>query len=418
MPVYFVKRCMRFTLRGFSEEIPPFAANVLGAREALLSVLAHFFEHGRWGSPVEADVEGQSLTAEDQLYILMLAALYLTVTQGSTASEVQICYERAEYLCYSLNRRRILYVVLMGQWRYSLRSDGLTAAMEIAQRVYSLAKEENDSVLMIGACQALAVTLYNLGDIETARKHTTRGVQLWRSGGLQPQVEEVDAPIVALLCFEAIVEWHTGEIASCHATMAEATSLAKDLNDMHALAVAIFWAAILGYYEYNPAQVEHCASDLSELATRHNFRYWLACGAILRGWARSASGDTAGCISWIEDGIRDNQATGARIGLPLFLALKAEALHLVDRTSEALEAIREAEALTARSGERYWCAELYRLRGVFLAALGANEAQIEASFFEAIRTANQQKSISLAKRAEATYAEYRRQKKERIKGAL
>ena len=30
-----------------------FAANVLGARGALLSVLVHFFEHGRWGSPVE-----------------------------------------------------------------------------------------------------------------------------------------------------------------------------------------------------------------------------------------------------------------------------------------------------------------------------------------------------------------------------
>ena len=28
-----------------------FAAKVLGARAALLSVLAHFFEHGRWGSP-------------------------------------------------------------------------------------------------------------------------------------------------------------------------------------------------------------------------------------------------------------------------------------------------------------------------------------------------------------------------------
>ena len=51
-----------------------FAANVLGARGALLSVLIHFFEHGRWGSPVETGVEGQSLTAEDQLFILMQAA--------------------------------------------------------------------------------------------------------------------------------------------------------------------------------------------------------------------------------------------------------------------------------------------------------------------------------------------------------
>src|SRR5260370_35026310 len=38
-----------------------FAANVLGSRGALLSVLVHFFEHGRWGSPVETAIEGQSL---------------------------------------------------------------------------------------------------------------------------------------------------------------------------------------------------------------------------------------------------------------------------------------------------------------------------------------------------------------------
>ena len=54
--------------------------------------------------------------------------------------------------------------------------------------------------------------------------------------------------------------------------------------------------------------------------------------------------------------------------------------------------------------------DLHRLRGVFLAALGADETQIEASFQEAIRTAKQQKSVSLEKRAEGTYAEYCRQK--------
>jgi len=61
-----------------------------------------------------------------------------------------------------------------------------------------------------------------------------------------------------------------------------------------------------------------------------------------------------------------------------------------------------------RSGERWWCAELYRLRGVFLATIGAEETKIEASFGEAIRTAKEQKSVSLMKRAEASYAEYLR----------
>ena len=59
-----------------------FAANVLGVRGTLLSVLIHFFEHRRWRSSVQLGVDGQSLTAEDHLFILMQAAAYLTVTRG------------------------------------------------------------------------------------------------------------------------------------------------------------------------------------------------------------------------------------------------------------------------------------------------------------------------------------------------
>jgi hypothetical protein len=78
--------------------------------------------------------------------------------------------------------------------------------------------------------------------------------------------------------------------------------------------------------------------------------------------------------------------------------------------SEALEVIHEAVALVERFEGRCCSAELHRLRGVFLAALGADESQIETSFHEAVKIAKEQKSISLAKRAESTYAEYRRQK--------
>jgi hypothetical protein len=56
-------------IRGLTESL------VLGARGALLSVLVHFFEHGRWVSHVELGIEGQSLTTEDQLFILAQAGL-------------------------------------------------------------------------------------------------------------------------------------------------------------------------------------------------------------------------------------------------------------------------------------------------------------------------------------------------------
>jgi adenylate cyclase len=387
-----------------------FAASVLGARGALLSVLAHFFEYGRWGSPVQIGVEEQSLTAEDQLFVLMQAGLYLTATRGLGAADAQICYKRAEPLCHSLDRRLVLFSALIGQWRYSLVANKLSATMQIAKRIYSLAQQQNDPALMMGAYRALAVTLYFLGDFESARQYAKHGVQIWRSGNVQSHVEDVHTPVIGCLIFEALCGWHFGEIASSQATMTEAISLATELNDMQALALALHLAAFLGHFERNPAEVERCASNTIELSTRHNFVYWLAGGAIFRGWARSASADTAEGIPWIEHGIRDFLATGAMLTTPFFLALKAEALHLSNRTSEALEAIREAEALGERSEERWWSAELHRLRGVFLAAIGSDEVQIEASFHNAIRIAKEQKSVSLAKRAEATYVEYRKQK--------
>jgi hypothetical protein len=72
----------------------------------------------------------------------MQAALYLSATRES-ASEIRICYERAEFLCHSLNRPLLLYVILMGQWRHSAMTDKLTATMQIAKRIYSLAQEQN-----------------------------------------------------------------------------------------------------------------------------------------------------------------------------------------------------------------------------------------------------------------------------------
>ena len=105
---------------------------------------------------------------------------------------------------------------------------------------------------------------------------------------------------------------------------------------------------------------------------------------------------------------RNTKPSGKRldVGMPYFLALKAEALYLADRTREALEAIEEAEALADRYEQRNCCAELHRLRGVFLATLGAEETQIEASFGEAIRIAKEQKNYIRQRRSRDVPAEW------------
>ena len=82
-----------------------------------------------------------------------------------------------------------------------------------------------------------------------------------------------------------------------------AVPTAKELNDRYALGHGLNWAAGLGYDERNPGEVHRLASDLIEFSTRHNFLYLLTEAAIYRGLARSASGNPAEGILWIEQGI-------------------------------------------------------------------------------------------------------------------
>ena len=172
-----------------------FASKVLGAREALLSVLIHFFEHGRWGLLVDTGDEGERLTAEDQLFVLMEAAQYLTATRGMGAPEMCLCYERAEFLCRSLDRPMLLYVALLGQWRYCVTTDTLTRAMKLAEQVYSLTQQQNEPALVIGGYMPMVITYYFLGEFEKGRQYTKRGLQILRSG-VGSALEEVDVHAV------------------------------------------------------------------------------------------------------------------------------------------------------------------------------------------------------------------------------
>src|SRR5258708_35615144 len=114
--------------------------------------------------------------------------------------------------------------------------------MQIANRIRALAEKQNEPALLIGAYRASACTSYFLGDFENTRQNALRSLQMWRSGAVRSNVEEVDPPAVACLCDQALSEWHLGEIGSCQASIAQAIAVAKQLKDMHGLAQALLFA--------------------------------------------------------------------------------------------------------------------------------------------------------------------------------
>ena len=93
-------------------------------------------------------------------------------------------------------------------------------------------------------------------------------------------------------------------------------------------------------------------------------------------------------------------ATGAKGTRPYFLGLLAEAYGKVGQVEEGLTVLAEALAAAHNSGERYYEAQLHRLRGELLLALSReHDGEAEACFQQSLAVAHLQQAKSLELRA-------------------
>jgi predicted ATPase len=81
--------------------------------------------------------------------------------------------------------------------------------------------------------------------------------------------------------------------------------------------------------------------------------------------------------------------------LPIFLALKAEALAKIKRSDMALEVIEEALMVAEQTGERWALPEVLRIKACLLQASGrAAAAEIESLLVQSLETGRRQQALS------------------------
>jgi predicted ATPase len=136
------------------------------------------------------------------------------------------------------------------------------------------------------------------------------------------------------------------------------------------------------------------------LTREHGFPFWLAGGTVLRGWGLTGPEG----VAQLRQGLADWEATKALTHRPYHLGLLAEALGREAQFKEALGAVAEALAVTERTGERFYEAELHRLRGELLLRRGAAGGEAEVCFRQALAVAARQGARSLELRAALSLA--------------
>jgi len=152
------------------------------------------------------------------------------------------------------------------------------------------------------------------------------------------------------------------------------------------------------------------AQTLMTLSQQQGLPTWLAIATIMEGWVMVERGQPEAGVAHIRQGLVDLLATGSRILSSHLLVLLAEGYAALGQITEALNVITEALEFVRQTDERWWEAEIYRLKGELLlqdeggTLRVKDEETAEACFLKAIEVARRQKAKSLELRATVSLA--------------
>src|SRR5262245_22626769 len=330
----------------------------------------------------------------------------LQIAKGPAAPEVGHAYTRAYALCQQVGESPELVPVLFGLWRfYAMRAEYQTAR-EFGETLLHQAQRAHDPALAVVAHYALGYTWCLLGMLPAARTHLEAGIAHYTSDQRRAPVFRVGQdPGVACRAYVALTLWLLGYPEQALARVHEALTVAHELAQAFSRAFARCWAATVSQLCRDvPAVHEHAEAAVTR-ATEQGFPMWINHGTPVRGWALALQGQGEEGMAQVRQGIAAWRATGAVQHVPYFSTLLADVCGHRGHTAEGLQVLADASTLIEQHEERWWEAEVCRLRGVLLLRQAAPQPEeAEAYFQRALEVARRQQAKSLELRAAMSLA--------------
>jgi len=297
-----------------------------------------------------------------------------------------------------------LFQALHGLYRFRGTQAQLRIASELSQQLFQLAHRQHDTVLLREGHMAKGSVAFYRSELVTARAHMEQGLHLCDtqcpptplfSGGHDRRVMTL-AELTQVL-------WALGYADQAQQRSQEALAQAQQVGHPPSLVYAELYAAILSQCCRDVAAVQAHADAMMVLAAAQGLGHRIEHGRILRGWALAMQGDAATGVAHIQQGLVAVQSMGLKLYRPYFLYLLAEAYGQAGQPEAGLTVLAEALTLVATTEERWWEAELYRLRGELLlhAECGVRHTAWTPAecFRQAIEVARRQQARSLELRA-------------------
>jgi len=213
---------------------------------------------------------------------------------------------------------------------------------------------------------------------------------------------------VGCLSYLAIAQWFLGYTDQALERMQAALTLARQLEHPFSLAYALIAAAWFYQYRQEAQATQACAEEAIALAHEQGIPMRAAQGTIMRGWSLTAQGQHEEGLAQMHQGLAAFRATGGELNRTYYIVLLAEAYGQIEQTDEGLRVLTEALADVGSGRERWWEAELHRLRGEFLCGQASRMSHTKDSRLLKVEAGQCfQRALDVARRQEAKSLELR-----------
>jgi class 3 adenylate cyclase/predicted ATPase/tRNA A-37 threonylcarbamoyl transferase component Bud32 len=317
----------------------------------------------------------------------------LTNSRGYAAPEVAEVYGRAHTLVGALGDSPQRFPVLWGLWVFYQTRSQLDRAVELAERLMQLApgiqEHTGDDGMLLEAHASLGATRFVRGELAASLQHLLEAISLYDADKHHSHAYMFghDPGVFAL----AHVGWtltFMGRVDEGLLRSQQSVQLAERLGHPNSLALALHFAAAVHQMRGEPTEALARSDAQVKLAGEEVLPFWMAGGQIWRGWAELVGGDPGG-FGGIMAGMGMWRGIGAELVVPHFLSLVTQA-HLDSGAVDAASAsVEEALASLEASNERYFEADLHRLRGEVALARDDRDAA-HASYRKALEVADAQ----------------------------
>jgi class 3 adenylate cyclase/predicted ATPase len=331
----------------------------------------------------------------------------LVASIGIAAPETGSAYARARALCEQLGDSVSLIPVLSGQISHHFGRAEYALAQRTAEDLLRLAQSRGDTASELVGSRSMGLNLHLLGEFRAAARNFERVLQLYdpNEHGALTAVAAYDMRALALtyLSVDLFILGHTDEALS---RGEEAIAWSRQLNHPHTLGYVLSFSAFVHMFRRENEKAEAMTEEVLALAAVQNLPVWLPSANVFRGYLRVARGDTE-ALAFARQGIAAKKAQGSVLNQPFFLSLLAASCERAGKAEEALSLLAEAFAIAERTGERWFEAELYRLRGDWLLVhCSGMEAEAETCLHRALALARQQAAIMWELRATVSLARF------------